>query len=750
MGFKIETYSLSELNRISANNKVVPALFWLIPVGEWRPQKLENLWNHFTRGDQNSLCQKLGLMLVKDNNYWVNIGMTNNQTTNLSDLTGKLSELLPTGIKSIYDNDYISSSNKNSQILILSGSYPQPGWGVLISVSEYSTIERLIEDSLREKDPAIKNIFTNASISYYNWKSSRDKKPIKEDVEKLRILQTDHINIFQILVNLLADLVPYKFNNFHFEILKQTIRNKPLEEFTINFDSLFKIADDSFTLSLLILRSIQSATEVEINTILARFINEHNPKTNNLFKSENNEQLKKAAGLLLKLNDHDRPIATFYEWSNRIYESKIKEIVEIVKDLKLKLESYIGGLSISIENIDATYNSEIAIWKEDVEKIRLEFHANLQAVLQTHIENGPSFLLNIEKQSRKEGIPSKSISWDPARMVGWKIISEGIQIATFDLTTLVREMIPEFSNQLNDNDYKVDSLINGSLFTDFVHYISLKDPNFSPRNATKKLLEKTLRSNEIRTILKNYQKVDFPKQTHAEMVESLLVEFGWPAEKFNINNKLAECIIENEGSITINNSLTGNDIRTICENYCKDLVDTLSSIIGYTAEELSDLVILRCPDYKSQKRGWDHDINGLSIGSAILILKALLSEALPDKIEASKNFIECLNKLRIKFNNLSHDPPIGKTFQLVEGIVSILDYTKELISEMPWHFYPVQRNGHQPTVLTGNAWSHSYKHDRQLSIILWSSDNNSESMLVWNPSKVNPVIPDGKIINRAR
>lgn len=739
MGYTIETYSLSELNRISAPNKVVPALFWLIPVGEWEANELRYLWNHFTRGDENSLCQKLGLMLVKNDKYFNNEDKTNNQTTNLSDLTGKLSELLPAGIKSIYDNDYISSSSETSQILILSGSYPQPGWGVLISVSDRYTIERLIKDSLGEKAPAIEEIFTNASNSYNEWKSSLDTKPIIEDVEKLRILIEDQTILSNILKDLSEDLGPDLYKNF--DLLKQTIKNKPSEI----FKSLFDTADDSYILSLLIL---QNPDKGEINETLAKFINEHNDKTNNLFKSEKNELFKKAASLLLKLKGNERPIVNFDEWSIGIYESKKEEVKRIVNELESQLKLSIGSLSIKIINIDSSYNSEIAIWKENVEKIRLEFHTNLQAVLQTHIENGPSFLLNIEKKSREEGLLSKSISWDPARMVGWKIISEGIKIATFDLTTHVIEMIPEFSNQHNDDDYNADSLINGSLFTDFVHYISLKDQNFSPRNATKKLLERVIRPNEIRSILTNYQNVNFPNQNHAEMVESLLVKFGWPAEKSNINIKLAECIIENEGKITINNTLTGNDIRTICENYCKDLADTLSSIIGYTAAELSDLVTLKFPDYRPQNMGWDLEIQKLSIGSASFILKALLSEALPDKKETSDNFIKSLDGLRKKFNNLSHDPPIGKTSELVEGIVSILDYTKELISEMPWHFYPVQRNGHQPTVLTGNAWSHSYKHDRQLSIILWSSDNNSESMLVWNPSKVNPVIPDGKIINR--
>jgi hypothetical protein len=40
--------------------------------------------------------------------------------------------------------------------------------------------------------------------------------------------------------------------------------------------------------------------------------------------------------------------------------------------------------------------------------------------------------------------------------------------------------------------------------------------------------------------------------------------------------------------------------------------------------------------------------------------------------------------------------------------------------------------------------------DAQFKFMIWNEydDNNAESMLVWNPSKVNPVIPDAKLILR--
>ena len=742
MGYKIEAYSLAELNRISTPGKVVPALFWVIPVGQWDSSELEELWHHFTT--RTSICNELGLMLVKDTTRW-DTHADSSQISDLSDLTGRLSELLPSGISRIYDDEYLSPKERKNQILILSGSYPQPGWGVLISLKKHADIERLLKNAI---DPKVRSVFIRASNSFKAWSALKKDKPVKGDVEVLIKKKKYCVELYKVLESLLKELSSEHLNNLYFEKLKKITKEGTFKEISQEIDPLIGYADDKFILSLLLLKASKDINEKELDSTLIRFVTQHNSKTNNLFESETNAQIKEAASKLLKLKEDDRPKELFVLWSQNIYKNKIEYINNTVQDLKTKFQSFIGEFELTVEQFESRYNSELTEWQREVEEKRLLFHNALQEVLKSHLENAPSFLLNLEKQTLLNEIPSKSVSWDPPRMIGWKILTEGIQIANFDITTYLKEMIPEFSKQVNNGSINDDTLINGSLFTDYVHYISKSDINLSSRNATKILLEKLLRLSEIRTILRNYQQGETLDYTHPQMVEKLLEKFGWPAEKHSVKNKLADCIIENEGSVSINKSLKGNDIRIICENYCKDLVDTLSSMIGYTADELLDLVITNYPEYKSQKRGWNHEISNLTLGSANFILSTLLKEALPDKKEASINFIQSLNGLRNKFNDLSHDPPIGETSHLIEGIVDLLKYTNELIVEMPWHFYPVQRNGHQPIVLTGDAWSHSHKQNRQLSIILWHSDNNAESMLVWNPSKVNPVMPDAKLITR--
>ncbi len=748
MGYRIETYSLSELSRISTPGKVVPALFWLIPVGNWEYSELERLWHHFTQ--RRGRCNEMGLMLVKDKYNRGNIDVNSVKETVLSEMTGKLADLLPSGINTIYNNDYIVSNKKNNQVLILSGAYPQPGWGVLISFKEHVEIEEFLERTLNEIHFDIYTVFRIATLAFKNWEESKNKMPIKPEVRVFVDKNKICIELVNQTESLLRDIETDNLNSFHYQTLKKISREIQIKEFSEKLDPLFEKADDKFIISVMILRAHKEMRDTEINNTLFRFITEHNPKTNNLFKSESNEQLKKTASLLLKLEETEKPKENFIAWAENIYNARIDDIIGIVKNVKNFFTVMVGDLTISTIHLEENYKSELAAWRDDLEKKRLFFHKNLQGVIKSHWEYGPSFLINLEIEAKKRGASAKSVSWDPARMVGWKILTAGMELKVIDIAAHVKEIIPEFANETNSINYVDDNtLLNGSLFTDYVHYISKSDPKISAREITKNLLKRLLRTSEIASILKNIS-LNIPLgQTNNELIEALLVNFGWPAKENHEETTLAACVRETDGKYIVNPHISGNDIRIISESYCKDLIDTLSSKLGYTEKELWDMILFKRPEYKGQNQGWNYEINKITIGGAIIILNALLDEALPEKKDVSDLLLRSLNDLSKKLNPLSHHSHIQvNTSDLINEIVSIINCTKELVSEMPWHFNPIQRNGQQPSVLTGNAWSHSYKQSRQLSIILWNGEDISDSMLIWNPTKINPVVPDAIIINR--
>jgi hypothetical protein len=690
--------------------------------------------------------------LVKNEKHLFNPSSENRDIKNstIPNLSGKLEDLLPFGIRTIYENKYFSSS-EGYQALILSGSYPQPGWGVLISSNHYNHIIDLLENSIEEVNPNIRSVFVNGSENFNAWQELKNNEPQKSNTRELIKIKEKHIEVNVILNNILEEH-KMECNNIYYFILLKNIYDKSSSylDLTEDFNSIFKVADASFNISMMILK-LKSSKILEEHDIVGRllkFINEHNLKTNNLYKVEGNQEIRNIASLMLKLDQDKMPKKDFITWAQSIYESRIKEIIGLIEFTKSKLDKIIGNLEIKIRSADKEFNSSMEMWAKEVENKRLSFHKSLQEVIKNHIECGPEFLTRLEMRS-KSGISMQSVSWDPPRMIGWKLLAQGIEIENYDMKTHIIEMFPEFSEMLNDEIYNDDSLINGSLFTDYIHYISTKDTKQNPRVATKNLLEKLLRPSQIKKILEKFKDKQFSDQTKSELIERLLVTFGWPEKTYNKVKKMAECIDTFNGQTSINKTIDGKEIRIICESFCKDFIDLLSSKIGYDESELLMLMQKKYPTYNSKKQSWNSILSYLTVENARFILEVLINEAYPEKAELSRKIIQNLINLKNKLNPLHHDPPLPFNTEVVlDEILNLLKFTKELISEMPWHFYPIQRYGYQPTVLTGDAWSHSHKQNRQLSIILWSDDNNSESMLVWNPSKLNPVIPDPQIIRR--
>jgi hypothetical protein len=171
---------LSELHRVAVPGEVAPALFWALPVGEWRPNELDDVWWLFT--EQSSKCNKFGLLLVKD------LGRKDPKQTNVSlaSLGAKLSDLVPPGAKRFARSAFKDISSP--RILVLSGGYPQPGWGVLVDWKSVPQFENLIGSAAAGlDDPGSSdklNLFAEANVKFCRLKDLR-KPPAKRDVELL-------------------------------------------------------------------------------------------------------------------------------------------------------------------------------------------------------------------------------------------------------------------------------------------------------------------------------------------------------------------------------------------------------------------------------------------------------------------------------------------------------------------------------------------------------------------------------------
>ena len=125
MGYQVENYSLNELHRIAVPGSVPPTLFGALPVGRWDHVKLDRVWRWFTKNP--SECNDFGLLLVKS----MDRPEHGEANVDLGSVGAKLFDLMPAGSEQfIHPRD--KDRGETPKVLVLSGGYPQPGWGVLV------------------------------------------------------------------------------------------------------------------------------------------------------------------------------------------------------------------------------------------------------------------------------------------------------------------------------------------------------------------------------------------------------------------------------------------------------------------------------------------------------------------------------------------------------------------------------------------------------------------------------------------
>jgi hypothetical protein len=164
MGYRIENYSLTELHKIAVPGHVAPALFWALPVGDWRPRDLDKVWRWFTGHSGGS--NHFGLLLVKD----LAGGKIEQTNVNLASVGAKLSDLMPAGAERFARTS--AYREPAPRMLVLSGGYPQPGWGVLVqwqSVRQFENLIRRTVSGLHDSNSATKlRLFSEAAQKFHS------------------------------------------------------------------------------------------------------------------------------------------------------------------------------------------------------------------------------------------------------------------------------------------------------------------------------------------------------------------------------------------------------------------------------------------------------------------------------------------------------------------------------------------------------------------------------------------------------
>ncbi len=758
MGFQVENYSLNELQRIAVPGAVAPSLFWALPVGGWNPRELEEVWRWFT--EHQSQCNDFGLLLVKER------GRRDDEQANVSlaSVGAKLSDLMPAGAERfLHPRD--RDRGESPRMLVLSGGYPQPGWGVLIEwrLRDIRRFEDLIGrtiQQMRGKDSANDfSLFRDAAHAFHHRQNLGDA-PAKPSVSAIEneILAAEKADSFlreaQTLLQASRHALVQEKINAAMQALRQSVW---LGIDAATLEALVKL-QKTFAGAAFILAVSAKVIADEIAPKLDALIEDPSQReavTKGLASQELKHALREC--LYLRREKMVEADGNFSAWAERALAAVQPRLTAALSELKQAIEAKLAahrGVKAQRE-----YEHDIAMgqWRQSSNEARERFHVTAGKAVELQWEFGPKFLVAFEHNCRQDGRWVRSIPWDPARMVGWKIMGSDVKIASRDLQIAARELVPDATGD-SPTSGQTTAVADGSYFTDYVHHIAISKPGFTPHAVTRDLLIRLLRPAEMMTLIQTHTGEPTTATDAPLLAEELLQAFGWRQSDEVGEKPLAGCIKGSDDTApTIAGNLSGNDLRIVVESFCKDIVDVVIAQLGYSHAEVWNTIEQRIPGYRpsSRMKDWEEEVRLMTVGAAGMILPALGPLAFPEQADNVKAFAVDLQKLADVLNKTSHHregEPVSSEapIEAASLIRQLLGSAKAFLGDLPWHLEASFVFGEQPKVLSGEAWSHGSPTPRLLRVIVWTGASPGTHVTFWNKERRNPVVPDPVFIVRPR
>jgi len=429
------------------------------------------------------------------------------------------------------------------------------------------------------------------------------------------------------------------------------------------------------------------------------------------------------------------------------------ELGKLSGDIEAKLISHRGAKA----QREHEHNVAMGRWRQSSKEARESFHVAAGKAVELQWELGPQFLVAFERICRQDGCWVRSIPWDPARMVGWKIMASQVRLHSHDLQIAAQELVPGATGASPMNG-PTTAVADGSYFTDYVHHIAISKPGFSPRAVTRDLLARLLRPAEMMTLIQTHgaeppTAVDAPR-----LAEELLNALGWRQTDEVREKPLAGCIrTGSETTPLLAENLSGNDLRIVLESFCKDIVDVVVAQLGYSHASVWSAIEERIPAYRpsSRTKDWEEEVRLMTIGGAVMILPALGPLAFPARSNEVNELAAGLRELSEVLNRFSHhresEPTSSTELSAAPALIlQLLGKAEAFLGELPWHLDASFVYGEQPKVLSGEAWSHGSTTPRLLRVIVWTGTSPGAHVTLWNKTRRNPIVTDPVFIVRPR
>ena len=757
MGYQVENYSLNELHRIAVPGSVPPTLFWALPVGRWDHVKLDRVWRWFTKNP--SECNDFGLLLVKS----MDRPEHGEANVDLGSVGAKLFDLMPAGSEQfIHPRD--KDRGETPKVLVLSGGYPQPGWGVLVEWQEndihhFEDLIRRTLSSLGAEDAAEDlEGFKEATQAFHRWRNLRP--PASPDVSTMEkeILAGEKIDQFLREAQTALHAAEHKLVGERLLAAMQGIGQAAW--LNLSSESLQSLLDTQRKLltAACVLAVSEEIHATEIEPQLPALLADPG-KRQDVFRNLSSESVKHAlkACLYLRSKGIVDEADGVREWANQMLLNVPAPLEADLEELRRDIEAKLVTLRGSKAQIEHQSQVGLEQWRKTSKAAREAYHAAAGKAAELQWRLGPQFLVSFEKACREEGRWARSVPWDPARMVGWKLMTSQVKLDSRDLQIAAQELVPDGTGAAASSGAP-NGAADGSYFTDYVHHIAISRPGFSPRAVTRDLLARLLRPREMMDLIQEHALAPPTAADASHLAEEVLHAFGWHQSDETRSKPLAGCIkIPAEGDPVIAGNLSGNDLRIAAESFCKDIVDVVVSQLGYRHKDVWSAIEERIPTYRpsSLTKDWDEEVRRMTLGSARMIISALGPLAFSAQAENVSGFVTDLGRLTEVLNAASHDredEPVSAnlTTQAPALIGKLLSKAEAFLGDLPWHMEASFVYGEQPKVLSGEAWSHGSPAPRLLRVIVWTGASPGHQVTFWNKERRNPVVPDPVFIVRPR
>lgn len=752
MGFRLSRFSLSELQRISIPGTVTPALFWVLPIGGWDERNIERWWHYFTRA--SNTCADLGLLLVEHPLGWRDgSDGANPVQVNLDEVGARLDSIMPRGSDRFGDDGTWADNTR--RLILFSGAYPQPGWGVLCDVpwdcpEQLGHVVTDVVESLASDMQGDLAAISRAAQKYRELKDEESVEPQwpterESDVDSAALgrnrdvvlaaqralREREYPTLNKTLQRVVSIPNEQPASNFPKDILRRLSRCQRLLMGAVR---ILKVPDTD----------LRPVLEEHIPTLLSDPACEER-----IFKSIQNSDVKSALSACRFLREaqeigpDDNPRVRAQTLLDSIcadVNTDLRSLCDIA-DATFKKRAADRALQ------ERDYETASAQWRDKMVLLRKQHHEALAGATYSQWNLGPRFLFEFEKRCRRAKVDARSLPWDPPRMVGWKLCVSGVRITLADLNEFAENVLANGDTQVSN---AADTIIDGSYFTDYVHYVAMSRSGHSPWYVTRKMVAYFLRVSDLRPLLPRPD----CQGSREELAGRLLAHWGWQEKEELPRTALASTVrLGKDGKAVLPESTTPNDLRIILESFCKDVLDAIAAQLGYSDQQMVGVIKERLPQYRftSRTKTWREEVHNTTMAPAEILIAGLGTLAFPRKEEPIRKLSEALRTLRPFLNSKSHHnhDENRRECNPAESVTMILESARSLLGEMPWHMKPEHSYGDQPRVITGQAWSHGSPTPRLLRVVMWSGEARCREMIVWNRTGRNPVIADPVFLRTA-